>query len=418
MESLCTVCNETNTKYTCIICEVFVCNKCVKATGENVDGYNEELKRVGKCPDCDTDFTKTVPHWVITESVQAMQPPETKKLQKSVYNMFGKSAQNKLKELLPKKSEESLPSLPKTKINPKQHKAPSTVSRTVTPATVDKWKAELASHSISEWLKYDIDKDRKVKDMKCKFCITYENNIKNLSNFTNIFIIGSTNYKKSAVEDHATKSKHHLKAYNLYLKSKGVSVDMSKALPSAVPKNTDIMSGIAQMDQKDLERTRKKFEVAYFIAKHQLPIVTYTDFLKLEQKHGVDIKDAYQNRVSGGTFIEYIGDDLKRNLYADLAKAKFFSILCNSSMDSAVIENEVIYALHFDPMPSNSDSVEVKISFLHMYQLKHQDADGVLDAISVNVKESILKGFKSIGIEGIDASKKMIGFTSDGASVN
>ena len=69
-------------------------------------------------------------------------------------------------------------------------------------------------------------------------------------------------------------------------------------------------------------------------------------------------------------------------------------------------------------MPSNSDSVEVKISFLRMYQLKHQDADGAHDAISVNVKESISKGFKSIDIEGIDASKKMIGFTSDGAAVN
>ena len=92
---------------------------------------------MGKCPDCNTDFTKTVPDCVITESVQAMQPSETKKLQKSVYDMFGKSAQNKLKELLPKKSEESLPSLPKTKINPKQHKAPSTLSRTVTPATID-----------------------------------------------------------------------------------------------------------------------------------------------------------------------------------------------------------------------------------------------------------------------------------------
>ena len=78
-------------------------------------------------------------------------------------------------------------------------------------------------------------------------------------------------------------------------------------------------------------------------------------------------------------------------------------------MDSTVIENEVIYALHFDPMPSNSDSVEVKISFLHMYQLKHQDADGVHDAISVNVKESISKGFKSTCTEGIDTSKKMIG---------
>ena len=109
---------------------------------------------------------------------------------------------------------------------------------------------------------------------------------------------------------------------------------------------------------------------------------------------------------------------MKRNLNADLAKATFFSVLCDGSTDNAVIENEVIYALHFDPMSSNSDSIEVKISFLHIYQLKHQDSDGVHDAISVNVKKSISKGFKSIGVEGIDASKKMIGFTSDGAAVN
>ena len=109
---------------------------------------------------------------------------------------------------------------------------------------------------------------------------------------------------------------------------------------------------------------------------------------------------------------------MKRNLNADLATAMFFSVLCDGSTDSAVIEDEVIYALHFNPMPSNSDTVEVKISFLHMYQRKHQDADGIHDAISVNVKESISKEFKSIGIEGIDASKNMIGFTSDGAAVN
>ena len=122
METLRTVCNETKTKYTCIMCEVFVCNKCAKAASENVDGYNEELNRVGKCPDCDTDFTKTVPDCVITESVLAMQPPETKKVQKSVYDMFGKSTQNKLKESLPKKSEESLPSLTKTKLTPNSTK--------------------------------------------------------------------------------------------------------------------------------------------------------------------------------------------------------------------------------------------------------------------------------------------------------
>ena len=238
-----------------------------------------------------------------------------------------------------------------TKINPKQHKPTKPSNRTVTPATIENWKSELAIHSVAEWLTYDTDKDGKVKDMKCKFCTKYEEEIKTMPNFSNLFIVGSKNYKKSAVEDHATKSKHHLKAYNLHLKSKGASSsEISKSLLSLAPKNTDIVSGIEKMEQKDLERTKKKFEVAYFIAKHQIPIAAYPDFLKLEQKHRVDLTGAYQNNMSCGTFIEYIGDDLKFQMNADLAKAKFYSVLCDGSTDKAVIENEVIYALHFDPI--------------------------------------------------------------------
>ena len=211
-----------------------------------------------------------------------------------------------------------------------------------------------------------------------------------------------------------------LKAYDLYLKSKGTSIsERSKSLSSAAQGNTDIISGLSLMDQKDLERTQKKFEVAYFVAKQQLPMSSaYPNLLQLELKHGVDVKGAYQNNVSCGTFIEYIGDDLKQNLNTDLAKAKFFSVLRDGSTDSAVIKNEVIYALHFDPTPSNSDSVEVQMSFLHMHQTRHQNADGIAATLSENLKDDIEKGFQSIGIKNIEASKKLIGFTSDGASVN
>ena len=295
------------------------------------------------------------------------------------------------------------------KTNPKQHKDYSSSSRTVTPVTVEKWKSELVEYNVAEWLQYSVDSNGKVANMKCKFCITYKDAIKDLPNFSDIFIIGSTNYKKSTVEEHATKCKPHLKAYKLFLSSKGISIeDAAKSLSVAVPNNTNIVAGIATMDKKDLEKTKLKFDVSYFIAKKRLSMKTYPDLLVLEKKHGVDMGPAYNNEKQCGTFIDYISEDIKNRLIKDLLKAKFFSILCDGSTDNAVVENEVTYALYFDPAPANSDSVQVKLTFLGMNSLEDQNAKGIAS--------SLLENMDSLGME--DPTKKLIGFTSDGASVN
>ena len=110
-----------------------------------------------------------------------------------------------------------------TKKNPKQHIKSTTSTRTATPATMEKWKTELAVHNVSEWLQYGIDTNGKVNKMNCKLCISYSERIKDMTNFSDIWIVGSTNYKKSAVEEHATKCKPHSKAHDLFLKSKGTS---------------------------------------------------------------------------------------------------------------------------------------------------------------------------------------------------
>ena len=67
-------------------------------------------------------------------------------------------------------------------------------ARTVTPATVQKWKSEMAVYSLSEWLTYSIHINGKVQDMKCTVCAKYEEQIKDMPNFSNAFIKGSKNY--------------------------------------------------------------------------------------------------------------------------------------------------------------------------------------------------------------------------------
>ena len=88
-------------------------------------------------------------------------------------------------------------------------------------------------------------------------------------------------------------------------------------------------------------------------------------------------------------------------------------MLSYGSTDSTSKEQECVFALHFDPKPSDKeDRVEVKMSFLGLKELNSADggasADGVVNAITGT--------FESLGIT--NHNNKLIGFGADGASVN
>ena len=77
---------------------------------------------------------------------------------------------------------------------------------------------------------------------------------------------------------------------SIHLKYKGFPLnERVKSLSSVHFANTDIVSGISTMDKNDLARTKHKFEVVYFIAKQQLSMTKYEQFLKLERMLGKDI---------------------------------------------------------------------------------------------------------------------------------
>ena len=40
----------------------------------------------------------------------------------------------------------------------------------------------------------------------------------------------------------------------------------------------------------------KKFDIAYFVAKKELPFAVYEDLIALKKHHGVDLGNAYNNR--------------------------------------------------------------------------------------------------------------------------
>ena len=50
-----------------------------------------------------------------------------------------------------------------------------------------------------------------------------------------------------------------------------------------------ITTGIANMQAGDLAQTKLKFEVAYSIAKEELPLAKYPQLIQLAERHGVQI---------------------------------------------------------------------------------------------------------------------------------
>ena len=172
-----------------------------------------------------------------------------------------------------------------------------------------------------------------------------------------------------------------------------------------------------------MAQTKIKFETAYFVAKQELPLSKYKEILNNEKFHGVDIGNSYMTDVKPGEFIDFIAANLKSKLCKDLATANLFSVLCDGSTDSAVIEEEIIYVSYFDPNPPGKDEVAVKTEFLDIQPLTSQSANGVHKAIVDSIEDlNIINDKHGFAEEKYFSEtskcKRIVGFTSDGVSVN
>ena len=150
-----------------------------------------------------------------------------------------------------------------------------------------------------------------------------------MPNFSDNFIHGSINYKKSVVEDHAKKSNNpnhpHTVAYKLYLGASDMSLQAGsqKLAKSGDQFITDVVSSFKNFSPEMYEHFNKEFQTTHFTAKNELPFSACKNILKLESFHGVDIGNKYLNDTSLGSFIDYISKDLKSKLSRKLKEANF-----------------------------------------------------------------------------------------------
>ena len=80
----------------------------------------------------------------------------------------------------------------------------------------------------------------------------------------------------------------------------------------------------------------------------------------------------------------------------------------DGSTDASILEREAIFAITFNPSPPGTDKIGAKVSYLDLADLHGADANSVLKSIKVSVKS----------VYGDEFMPKLVGFGSDGASVN
>ena len=100
-----------------------------------------------------------------------------------------------------------------------------------------------------------------------------------MKRFSRKWITGCQNYKLSAVSDHA-QSEPHKSALKSFFKAEDPGyVEISP------PNQKSLAESFIVGDERTTAQTKKKFEVAYFVAKEEMAFHRYPSILKLEEMH-------------------------------------------------------------------------------------------------------------------------------------
>ena len=104
--------------------------------------------------------------------------------------------------------------------------------------------------------------------LKCIICKRFVDKLQSSRNFSPAFVDGSTNLRTSSFMDHA-KSNIHKRA--MLLLKKEQSTDVRDYAP--------IARSIYRMDQSAEDSIKKKFDIAYMIAKEGIAFLKIKSFL-------------------------------------------------------------------------------------------------------------------------------------------
>ena len=256
----------------------------------------------------------------------------------------------------------------------------------VSLSTVKKWIKDV--EGLGEWLLYD-ESSGNVTRIFCKLCSKHQDRLRAVRNFNSAFVVGITGtaLKKDNVCKHQRSDIH----------AKAINMDRQPTI-SEIYRSTPLGRAFASANSEETGRVSKLFEIAYMLAKEELPFTKYCAVVELEKKHGVSLGNAYATEHKCRDFTVLIGESMRDDV---LQKSQYLAVLMDGSTDSSVVEKELIYVMFVGA----DGKVECRF-----FQLKD-----VPDATSSGIKSLLLESFAEFGM---DLAQKLVSICVDGAAVN
>ena len=175
---------------------------------------------------------------------------------------------------------------------------------------VQSWKKDFP------WLEYNGEK------MRCKpYCSRTTE-----SDSSSVFVTGSTNFKIESIRRHEKSNGHN------------------RAVPAIKVAENPRLASLPQVlwtvSQDVAQKMERLFDLAYFVAKREMPFTSFPHLCHLEMKHGVDLGSTYINDKACKNFVLSVATQLKNELSCKLQKCRFISVMADSATDVGVREVE------------------------------------------------------------------------------
>ena len=87
--------------------------------------------------------------------------------------------------------------------------------------------------------------------------------------------------------------------------------------------------------------------MCYLLAMEGMAFMKYPALYRLEERHGVELGNAFKTKDSARLFTNYIAQHQRNRFMAILSKAHFLSFLMDGSTYADNVENETFVLLHY-----------------------------------------------------------------------
>ena len=248
-------------------------------------------------------------------------------MKRTIESFFVKKV-NKLRPDPNECSDTDLPSTSQVMSGPNQETAsanePHTINSEPQPAEIKRRKVYAFRREWLDqfpWLRYY----KTGNEMHCIYCKECGKTMAGNS----AFVTGSNTFRIETLKKHNASMKH--------ITCRDKCTATVSPLPAAFQRQE------AANRTSDEAKMMIKFNIAYNIAKEELPFTKFKSEIILHKKNGLNVNPTYSNDVMCAQFIGVIADTLKKNTSVQIANSAYMAFLIDGDTDIAKKECVIVY---------------------------------------------------------------------------